>query len=65
MTAAMGALSHTRPTSARNLELGFSGAVKLSYCISEAQIAKPPAPELVLHFLKYFLSCKEALVLQY
>jgi len=65
MTAVMGALSHTRPTSARNLELGFSSAFQLRYFIAEAQIAKPPAPELVSHFLNYFSSCKESLVLQY
>jgi hypothetical protein len=65
MTAVIEALSHTRPTSARNLELGFSCAVKLPYFIAEAQIGKPPAPELVSHFLKYFSSCEEPLVLQY
>jgi hypothetical protein len=65
MTAVMGALSHTRPASARNLELGFSSVVKLPYFIAEAQIAKPPVPELVSYFLKYFLSSKESLILQY
>jgi len=49
----------------QELEMGFSCTVKLPYFIAEAQIAKPPAPELVSHFLKYFSSCKESLVLQY
>ena len=65
MTAVTGALSRTRPTSPRNLELGFSCAVKLPYFVAEVQIAKPPAPELVSHFLKYFSACKESHVLQY